>query len=313
MKTSFMKKYAAMLTLLLFPAVNMNAQDEEITPAAKPTVFVESSSKTAEEKTVRNAVMSTLSRSNRLIILDAEGETIANNEEIRRTQETVTAGNDPSSDRMGAILRLGAQYYLIITPDEISHTTEKGEKYTTAKCKITVTIKAVEISEESKVLDTKQMTFSGSDYNNNENEAFKEALGQITDKGDVLKQNPISQFVEANFPIEGQVVEIDQVKSKKQVDSQDEKFGNSKVLTLYINAGSDHGVTKSTKFVVYREKTVAKRIAFEPIGELSADNIQAGDLTLCKVTKGGEQIYWCDKEGTKMKVKSRPKKDYLGL
>ncbi len=296
MKTSFMKKYAAMLALLLFPAVNMNAQDEEITPAVKPTVFVEAYGKTGEEKAVRNAVMTALTNSRRMVLIDAESEAIANNEDIRRTGENVTAGSDMVAERMGAVVRLGAQYYLCITADNISHTTERVGQSVSANCKITLTAKAIDPSE-SKVLATSQMTFSGSNSKNIKDEAFKEALEQITDKGSILKQNPLLQFIEENFPITGQILEIND--SKKD-----------KAITVYINAGSDHGVIKGTKFEVLKEKKIGTRTAWEKIGELSAAEIQAEDLTLCKVTKGGDVIYTeINENGKTLKVRSRCKRE----
>lgn len=296
MKTSLMKKYAA-VALLLLPAVNMNAQEEEVLPSSKPTVFIEAYGKTSEEKAVRNAVMTTLTNSNRMILIDAESETVANNEDIRRTADNVTAGSDMVADRLGAVVRLGAQCYLRIMADDISHTTERVGQTTSANCKITLTVKAIDPSE-SKVLATQQMTFSGSNSKNIKEEAFKEALESITYKGSIIKQNPLLQFVENQFPIVGQILEIPDVKKDKAV-------------TVYINAGSENGVIKGTKFEVFKEKKVGTRIASVMIGELSASDVQGGDLTLCKVTKGGDVIFTEFNDGTTLKIRSRAKREIL--
>lgn len=298
-------KSALMLTMLLFPQF-MNAQEEEIAASNKTTIFFESSGTTAAEKAVRNAVMTTLTNFKRLVVLDAESEAIANVEDIRRTAENMTAGSEMVPERMSAVVRLGAQCYLLMGIDNINCTTERNDNSSLAKCKIVITMKAIDPSE-SKVLAMQQMNFSGSDSNNSEEEAFNNALKSIAEKGSVLSSNPLSalnqnplmQFIESEFPIIGQILEINEAKKDK-------------AITVYINAGSDNGVIKNTKFEVFKEKKVGTRTASVKIGELTANDIQGGDLTLCKVSKDGDAIFTEFNNGTTLKVKSRPKKTVPG-
>ncbi|MDE7456656.1 MAG: hypothetical protein K2M96_08115 [Prevotella sp.] len=299
---NFYFKSALMLTMLLFPQF-MNAQEEEIAASSKTTIFFESSGTTAAEKAVRNAVMTTLTNFKRLIVLDAESEAVANVEDIRRTAENITAGSEMVPERLNAVVRLGAQSYFLMTVDNVNCTTERNDNSSAAKCKIIITVKVIDPSE-SKVLAMQQMNFSGSDANNNEEEAFNRALKSITEKGSVLSSNPLSalnqnplmQFIENEFPIMGQILEINEAKKDKAV-------------TVYINAGSDNGVIKNTKFEVFKEKKVGTRTASVKIGELTANDIQGGDLTLCKVSKDGDAIFKEFNNGTTLKVKSRAKKD----
>lgn len=298
-------KSALMLTMLLFPQF-MNAQEEEVPASSKTTIFFESSGTTAAEKAVRNAVMTTLTNFKRLVVLDAESEAIANVEDIRRTAENMTAGSEMVPERMSAVVRLGAQCYLLMGIDNINCTTERNDNSSLAKCKIVITMKAIDPSE-SKVLAMQQMNFSGSDSNNSEEEAFNNALKSIAEKGSVLSSNPLSalnqnplmQFIESEFPIIGQILEINEAKKDK-------------AITVYINAGSDNGVIKNTKFEVFKEKKVGTRTASVKIGELTANDIQGGDLTLCKVSKDGDAIFTEFNNGTTLKVKSRPKKTVPG-
>lgn len=310
-------KSALMLTMLLFPQF-INAQEEEVPASSKTTIFFESSGTTAAEKAVRNAVMTTLTNFKRLVVLDAESEAIANVEDIRRTAENMTAGSEMVPERMSAVVRLGAQCYLLMGIDNINCTTERNDNSSLAKCKIVITMKAIDPSE-SKVLAMQQMNFSGSDSNNSEEEAFNNALKSITDKSNLLgsnplntlgknslstlgqnslnalNQNPLMQFIESEFPIIGQILEINEAR-------------RDKAITVYINAGSDNGVIKNTKFEVFKEKKVGTRTASVKIGELTANDIQGGDLTLCKVSKDGDAIFKEFNNGTTLKVKSRPKK-----
>ena len=134
MKTTFLRKAAMIVAMTVIPTLSVYAQEEEVAASNKPTVFVEASGTSSEAKAVRNAVLTALSNCGRLIILDAESEAIASKEDIRRTSENVTAGNDMVSERMGAVVRLGAQYYLNVTVDDVSHTSTKGSSSTTANC-----------------------------------------------------------------------------------------------------------------------------------------------------------------------------------
>lgn len=298
MKHLFFKKAAAMMCMVVLPVLGMQAQDEEIAASTKPTVFIETSGTTSEAKSVRNAIMTALSNCGRLIVLDAESEAVASKEDIRRTGENVTAGSDMVVERMGAVVRLGAQYYLSISVDDVSHTSTKGSSSTTANCKITVTVKNIDPSE-SKVLGTQQMTFTGSNSKNLRDEAFNSALESITSKGSVLGQNPLMQFIDAQFPVVCQILEINEAKKDKAV-------------SVYINAGSDNGVAKGNKLEVFMEKKVGTRTASVPVGELTAEDVQAGDLTLCKVSKGADVIFKEFNNGATLKVKTRAKKDVWG-
>ena len=298
MKTLFLKKAAILMAMLVIPNLCVNAQEEEVAASSKPTIFVETSGTSSEAMAVRNAVMTTLSDCSRFIILDAESEEIASQEDIRRTQPDVTSGSDLVSERLGAVVRLGAQYYFTIKLDGVTHTSTTSGKTTTANCKITLTVKVFDPSE-SKVLNTQQMSFTGSNSENLRDEAFNSALSSITRKGGVLGQNPLLQFVDEQFPVVCQILEINEAKKNKAV-------------TVYINAGSDNGVAKGNKFIVFKDKQVGSRVASVPVGELSVVDIQAGDLSLCKVTKGEDVIFTEFNNGTTLKVKSRPKKDVWG-
>ena len=298
MKTSFLKKAAILMAMLVIPNLCVNAQEEEVVASSKPTIFVETSGTTSEAMAVRNAVMTTLSNCSRFIILDAESEEIASQEDIRRTRPDVTSGSDMVPERLGAVVRLGAQYYFTLKLDGVTHTSTTSGNSTTANCKITLTVKVIDPSE-SKVLSTQQMNFTGSNSKNLRDEAFSSALTSITSKGNFLGANPLLQFIEQQFPVVCQILDINEAKKDKAV-------------TVYINAGSDNGVAKGNKFIVFKDKQVGSRVASVPVGELSVEDIQAGDLTLCKVTKGGDVIFTEFNNGTTLKVKSRPKKAPLG-
>ena len=65
---------------------------------------------------------------------------------------------------------------------------------------------------------------------------------------------------------------------------------NGKLLKCHINIGEDDGVVPGTVFAVKRAIIKAGRVSWTEIGEIVVESIIAGDLSLCKVKKGGEAI-----------------------
>lgn len=302
MKTIFMAKQIVLFMACLFVAnASLKAQNEEIVSKAKTTVFVEKMQNDGDDqhKAVRNAVSNGLTKSGRIVVIDAESEKYARLEDMRRNSDNVTSGQELIADRLGAVVRLGAQYYILVSVDNINTHSEKSGNNWIAKCNIMLTLKLIDPSE-SKVISTEQMKFLGTDSKDNHDEAFNSALRDITSTGlGGIFSNPLTQFIDRNFPIIGQILEIDQSKKDNAV-------------TVYINAGSANGVSKGTKFEVFKSKTVAGRIAETKIAEVEAQEVQGEDLTLCKVIKAGDQIFSEFNGGATLKVKSRPKKSFLG-
>lgn len=108
----------------------------------------------------------------------------------------------------------------------------------------------------------------------------------------------MDDFVDEYFKIEGTIVQIEEVKNKK-------------AKTVYIDLGKTKGVLESQKFLVYAEVDIAGEISRKEIGQLNVKEVLSAGRSLCKVTKGGEEIFRLNQEGTKLIVVSR-KQTFMG-
>lgn len=293
-----MKKVLLLLSVVLFGTTMAFAQDEdEVTPKGKPTVFMESFTATSSTRygtSIRNAIIAAIAKVNRIEMMDAESEAVAANEDLRRTSGNISAGDGDATERLGAVVRLGAQLYLKGNIDALSSATQtnsSGKKQSDAT--LLVTLKLINPNDGS-LISTKQMKFTDTEYEDNQEKAIQ---GVITSIGNTLT---VEQTVDEFFPIEGQLIDINEAKK------DDAK-------SVYINAGSLHGVSNKLKFEVFTTKTIAGRTARKKIGELRVKEIQGDDITLCTVKSGGKDIFAAFQAGEKIIVKSRPDQSLIGV
>lgn len=68
------------------------------------------------------------------------------------------------------------------------------------------------------------------------------------------------------------------------------KFKKNKQQEVYIDLGFTDGVYKGQQFDVYLVKTIAGKEARTVIGRLKIEEVEGDEISLCKVTKGGDKI-----------------------
>ncbi len=102
-------------------------------------------------------------------------------------------------------------------------------------------------------------------------------------------------FIDEHFKMNGSIVEIAETKKNE-------------AKKLYINLGSDKGIQAKQKFDVMVEKEIAGRKVQKSIGELEVESVEAGDLSLCKVKKGGKEILAAVNEGRTVSCVSKASK-----
>lgn len=289
-----MKKFIMLTLTFIFGVITLFAQDET-TPKAKPTVFIESFTGVSNNNaaTVRNAVLAGMTTVGRIEMIDAQSESVAANEDLRRTSDNISANDDNVQERLGAIVRIGAEFYVKGNIDLINVIHQKLSDKTIAVANVMVTLKLID-PNTGRILNTEQLKFEAIDSDNNESKAMTNVIAGI-------KKDPkVERLVDNFFPIEGQLIDVDQAKKDA-------------ATFVYINAGTLHGVNKSLKFEVFAVKKVAGREAKAKIGELRVEEIQGEDLSLCKVKSGGKEILAKFRAGEKLIVKSRPDKALLRL
>lgn len=181
------------------------------------------------------------------------------------------------SDGLGATFILDGH----VTSIDVTRSTNSSNK-TTYSCKINFQLKVTNV-EDNTIIASKSLESSASSgilYSYYaESDALADAVKYVNSK--------MKGFVNEVFPLEGEIVEINETKKDE-------------AKQLYIGIGSDHGVIKGQKFDVYAFHEVAGRSVRKKIGELKAEAVEAGDLTLCKVTKEGRAILTAVNEGRRI-------------
>ena len=142
MKKTSLTKIVLMWALFLMPTLLVHAQDEEVVATAKPTVFVDkiSAGSSSDKLTVLNAVATALTQSGRVIVITSDSERASNFIDQHNSQDDVTAGSDMVAERLAVSMKLGVQYYLAFTVDDIAYSYNSGS----ASCKITLTGKVID-------------------------------------------------------------------------------------------------------------------------------------------------------------------------
>ncbi len=93
------------------------------------------------------------------------------------------------------------------------------------------------------------------------------------------------------YPLRGHMLEQGCEKGKKQ-----------KLKEYYIDLGTNHRIFTNTNVDVYVVKRIAGRIARQYIGSAKVIDVQGEDISVCKVTKNGEQIKQAFDRGAEIAV-----------
>lgn len=150
---------------------------------------------------------------------------------------------------------------------------------------ISVTVNLKNAHDET-VADSHTFNISDSDvaWMSSAEKAMSDALNRLTGK--------VSSYYDKLFPLSASIIEGGDTKKDKQKE-------------VYIDLGSSNGVYKGQHFDVFYVKKVAGKEARSEVGRLKIEEIQGDDVSLCKVTKGGDKIKKSLEEGLTLVVLSR--------
>lgn len=218
---------------------------------------------------VRSAIVSGIIDTQRFDLIDADSKDQLNTEAERRSSEEAMADK---AARASAMQEKAAQYLLygyIAQCEGIASDTEGGSNYTG---EVKFTVKVVQTSDK-KVVASKDFNLSG----------FKCGAGDTPQAAisDALRhvKNDMKNFVDENFKLKAVII-----------GEGFETKRNKEMVTCLINLGSDHGVEKGQRLDVSVVNMVAGREVNKVIGQITIQEVMAGDLSQCKVNKGGEEI-----------------------
>lgn len=281
-------------------------EEDDLPQDNRLVVFVEHffNNSKVDNITVRNLrqeIMTGMTGSRRIRVLDAfnytDKELPSLDNKNERIQVIVSDSNVSLTNSKGKTVTYKgkhAKYYLLGTLNSIDAKEVKDKDGTiTYKANVNFTL----------TLNNKQnVTIGANTFNETyEGDTGEEAILRAIGKAG----NRMRKFVDAYFPVEGKIVDIDEKDERKEEKKS--------VKSCYVSIGKADGIAVGDILEVFMEKDIAKRLVRKKIGEIKADEVMSDEITHCVVKNGGIDIYKCffDEDYTKnysLWVVSRPKK-----
>lgn len=275
-------KKISLVILTCFVSVLLFAQAPQ-----KRSVVVDYFSKTAKVSTtardlVRAGVLTSLTNSGRLDVVDATNITALQVSESVAEQDVI-----PTADniRQTAMKESGGNMLITGNVTNIDATQMKdsqGKIYYSGI--VTFSLNIIDL-ETGNSIGAQDISYNGMNAKtgSTKDEAITETIEYIP--------MSMTRFINKHFKLETKVVQINE-----------EKKG--KVTQVYINAGSSVGITKSQTFLMFVEGEVAGIKQKTEIGRLAVESVEGEELTLCKVIKPSEEIKEYINNGTEIIVES---------
>lgn len=221
---------------------------------------------------VRTSVVAGLFATGRFELKDIDSERQIAAEKERRSSED--AMNNAAA-LMEHTTETAAEYLLYggVTQCSISESPSQDGKTMYYTADISYSVKIVKYSNKEVVV-SKDYKLTG----------FRHGFGSTPDAAVIDAtahiKNDMKNLVDEHFKLEGEVLGEGYETDKK----------GKKMETCLISLGSDFGLTKGQRLEVSCVEKVAGRDVTKIIGQITITEVMAGDLSQCKVTKGGDVI-----------------------
>lgn len=268
-----MKKLLTLVAVLMM-AVCASAQDEQL------TIFVEkfvnnSSQKDILVRNLHEAIISGLSGTGRLIVIDAGNY----------------VGKPLPKERRDRVKALGEKfdYFLEGTLNSVTskHVSNKNGSYYSATSNFTLIL-----TDPHTGIEKVRKVYSSESTGGTDEEAILES---VTSASGYMKR-----FVEDNFKVEAVVKGLDDIDLKKNV-----------AKTCYVSIGEDMGIAKGQIFEVFANIEVLGEPVRKKVAELKCDEVLSGTMSHCSVKSGGDMIKKYFDEGITLTVISRARKQSI--
>lgn len=221
---------------------------------------------------VRTSVVAGLFATGRFELKDIDSERQIAAETERRSSED--AMNNAAA-LMEHTTETAAEYLLYggVTQCSISKSPSSDGKTMYYSADISYSVKIVKYSNKEVVV-SKDYKLTG----------FRHGFGSTPDAAVIDAtahiKNDMKNLVDEHFKLEGEILGEGYETDKK----------GKKMETCLISLGSDFGLTKGQRLEVSCVEKVAGRDVTKIIGQITITEVMAGDLSQCKVTKGGDVI-----------------------
>ncbi len=165
--------------------------------------------------------------------------------------------------------------------------TSDGKTHKYYRCLISVTVN-LKNPRTGEVVDTHTFKVSEDDC------SWLASVEKAMDDARSTLNRKVCNYYGHKYPWTGSIVEGASTKKDKQKE-------------VYVSLGSAHRMYKDAKLIVYAVRTVAGRESRSEIGTLKVEEVQGEDLSLCKVTHGGDKIKQAIDAGEVLKVTTNTK------
>lgn len=268
-----MKKILSLLAFALIANVCMYAQD-----LVKETVIVDSFESTTDHvlalettHALRDMALQAFTEKGRFNIVDSEQNAVLqqlNSTRKQHSEESVNASNVLDEESTEIYKSLGAKYLVQGRVTNLSVTYVEAQNSSPYyKGEVTLVLTVHNIADGS-VKASETLEFMGID---------SDVAKQSVDDAVKSTKSKIMAFVDRHFTFITHIEQIE-VMTKKGVAKE-----------LYIAGGTEMGVQKGQTFIVRVLKQIGSKTTLIEIGKLKAKEVMDG-VTLCTVTKGGEEI-----------------------
>lgn len=220
----------------------------------------------------RASILSSIARSGRVNIIDAENETALALSKTASTADIIPTLDNIRQKEMkeqgGNILITGA--ITNITSKRVNR--EGKEPYYEGSVNYNISMTDLETGE----------TVVAKDYTSTRR-------GESSDEAMNLAASGLSirNLIDNVFKLRTKIIQIESAKKNK-------------ATSVYVEIGSTFGITKNRMFTIFQEKTIVGNTALIEVGSMVAEEVQGENLTLCKVLKGGEIVSEASKDPEKI-------------
>ena len=276
------------LTLVAALAVSVCAFAQK--PVVVVDYFTSPSCTESGVSALRSQVISGITETSRVNLIDVESEAALTLEASRRSSELAL---EDQTARMGAMKTLGANYIITGVASKIGadkKVTDEGRVYYNGN--VVYSLKVMS-AEDGTLVGAETYTYA--DLTGSTGSTPEEAVVATLQK----VNRAMKAFVSKYFKVEGLVVEMGEMKS-------------GKAKNCYISLGTASGVVKGQKCEVFEVKSIAGRVAKTMIGVLQIEEVLAEDLSNCKFVSGAKEIVDAFQVGHELVIVTKEKKDILG-
>ncbi len=266
----------AFITAVMLCATAIMLFAQNVNSGEKPRVYIEkfvvkSGVSGVYADKVRKAVMVALANTERFNLVDQEVEGAIKQEEVRRSDERAMSDYTARNEVMSVAAN---NYILTGNVNTCSVASQYKDGKTVYTCTLDYSVNITEAATSTTIASA-SFTHSPGTILVSTSESKEDAVTKSIN----LINSDIRDLIIKELPLVGVMVPIDYEVKK------------DKVVSCYVELGSDNGVKVNDYFVIMFPSYRAGRTVYTEKGKLKVTEVVDGTLSQCKVTSEGKEVY----------------------